>query len=53
MLERYNTLSGGEKKRIQIASALAEKPAILLIDEPTNHLDGETVQMILQALDKN
>ncbi len=36
---RWNELSFGERKKLQIACALWQRPDVLAIDEPTNHLD--------------
>lgn len=49
---RWDTLSIGERKRVQILAALCQNPDILLVDEPTNHVDEATGQAILEALAK-
>lgn len=49
-LERWTTLSPGERKRWQIGAALITRPDVLLLDEPTNHLDTGARDLLASAL---
>lgn len=51
-LERWSSLSPGERKRFQIGAALYAEPDVLLLDEPTNHLDDEGRSLLVHALQR-
>lgn len=47
-----NNLSGGEKKKVAIATSLSTNPDIIMLDEPTNNLDPRTRVWLYQVLDR-
>lgn len=49
--KRYKTLSGGQKRRCEIAAALMHTPEILFLDEPTTGLDPATRKDVWQTIE--
>ena len=45
-----DTLSGGERRRLAIAGAVAQQPQIYILDEPTNHLDPQHQLQVMKLL---
>lgn len=49
---RCGDLSGGEKKKLEIAAGLASGSMFIALDEPENHLDYQTIEWLVSALSK-
>ncbi len=52
VFKKIKVLSGGEKARVALAKTIAAKGNFLMLDEPTNHLDMQSVEMLIDALNK-
>lgn len=50
--QRYSELSGGQKSRVRVASALVNDPDVLFLDEPTTGIDPEGREDVWQAVER-
>ncbi len=50
--EKYNSISGGEQKKIDIIVALMKNTPYIFMDEPTNYLDDKSVKELIKLLEK-
>jgi ATP-binding cassette subfamily F protein 3 len=50
--QSINSLSGGQKTRLQLGKVMLDKADILLLDEPTNHLDIDGIEFFYEFIEK-
>lgn len=50
---KMSTLSGGQRKRVALASVIMKNPDIIILDEPTNHLDIDVIEWIENYLKRS
>ena len=51
MKQRYESLSGGQRRRVDIVRALLNKPKVLFLDEPTTGLDPKSRKIVWDYID--
>ncbi|MCW2606821.1 MAG: transporter related protein, partial [Frankiales bacterium] len=51
--QRIGTLSGGQRRRVELARILFSDATTLLLDEPTNHLDADSIAWLREFLKKH